>query len=120
TGGMAAALDCQEDGTASGTPGSCEPSSEEGDPSYECERCVQELCCTEFAECNASGPTTSCRFGSTLLEGDAVEGEFDCMLSCLRTLDGAVGDQYDVDVCAGRCGAAECDADSAGAAAINL
>jgi hypothetical protein len=77
-------------------------------------------CCSEFEACNAASPVTACRFGSTLLDGGAVEGEFDCMLTCLRGLDGAFGDSYDVETCAAECGSAECNADHAGPTATAL
>ncbi len=119
-GGSAASLDCQEDGSPEGTPGSCEPLSEPGDQNYECEACVQEFCCSEFEACNASGPKTSCRFGSTLLAGFPVEGEFDCMLACLRDVDYFYGDETQMLDCADQCGSSECNPGKAGLAAQEL
>jgi hypothetical protein len=118
--GAAANLDCQSDGTTAGTEGSCVPVSDIGDSNYDCEACVQEYCCAEFEACNASDPVTACRFGSTLSGGEPIEGEFDCMLSCLRGLEGALGDAYDVATCAGECGSSECNPNEAGPFAADL
>ena len=119
TGSSSATLDCQVDGSADGTPGSCEPQSSSGDANYDCEACVQELCCSEFEACNASDPVTACRFGSTLYDGQAIEGEFDCLLDCMRT-SGYLGDEYELNECAASCGSAECNPDESGPAATDL
>ncbi len=119
--GGTAPLDCQEDGTPAGTPGSCEP----GEPdsvNYECESCVQQFCCSEREACEATKPRTACRWGATLLEGEPIEGEFDCMLACLRNLppEDFLGDEYNVEECAAQCGSAQCNEAEAGPAAKNL
>lgn len=121
-------LDCQEDGQAEGTPGSCEPTADEDDDNYACQECVASLCCEEFEACNASKPATACRYGATKYldpDNEAIEGEFDCIFQCLTDLrndpnSGYIAFDDDLDDCAAQCGSLECDDSKAGPAAFNL
>jgi len=120
-----AELDCLGSGTPEGTPGSCEPTVAENDPSYDCQACIQEYCCEEAEACGASDPYTACYYGSTArldFAGDPIVGEADCILDCMRNIpyEEFIGDQDQVDACALECGSAECNEDEAGAASVAL
>ena len=99
-------LDCELAATPSG--GSCEPT----DDQSACQACVAARCCEEQAACNSLEPMNACAFGSTLLEGRAIEGgEVACMMECfadLASTGNLDGDESDIDACAASCGASEC------------
>jgi len=96
-------LDCQTGSQVQGSAYACDG----GFDSSACGLCLDQKCCDKgWSACNALKPDASCRYGSTMLNGSAVEGEFDCMLLCLAT--DYVGDQEQVDACAEQCGASEC------------
>ncbi len=103
-GGTTQDLDCQADGTTEGTPNI------NSNPTAGCDECVWDLCESEFSYCWATDPETSCLFGSTLYDGEAIEGEFLCMLECLKDIPLGDADRGELDVadCAAQCGSSEC------------
>lgn len=101
-GGTTPPLDCVETGIPEGELASTAPSAGESS----CQACVKELCPGEFSICNANSPVNSCRFGSTQFNGEAIEGEFDCMVACFN--DDFAGDAEQLDDCADACGSVEC------------
>ncbi len=114
-GGAPVTFDCQEDSTAVGTLASTEPDA--GDDA--CTACQKSVCGESYAVCNASDPETGCRYGSTSYDGMAIDGEWDCIDSCM-VATGAAFDEGEVEDCAALCGSAQCDSTSAGPVATEL
>lgn len=103
-GSTAQDLDCQADGTTEGSP------TINTSPTAGCDACIWDICESEFSYCWATDPETSCLFGSTLYDGQAIEGEFLCMLECLKDIPLSDADRGEGDVgdCAALCGSSEC------------
>jgi hypothetical protein len=65
-----------------------------------CSACIQNNCCTEYAECYATDPGNQCGWG-----GPQDAGEFPCMKDCLEAnvQKGGVSDDEAVGTCASSC-----------------
>lgn len=112
-------VECTDE-APSGAAGSCEAV----DPDNDCQTCVATHCCDEQSQCNASGPDAACSFGSTMLDGAAIDGgEIACMMECFVSRKAAgtfKSTAEDVTACEELCGASECGARGASATTTAL